>query len=257
MYGPHSVEVQDTYLRIDKDLEELFNFIDDFVGKGNTLYFLTADHGNCTNPMMLKEKKYDAGAFYSKKILAAGNDYMLKTFGVDKIAIRFFNQQFYFDMKVIADNNLNLTEVSDSLAKFVYKNIDGVRDVFTSYQLKQVMDSRFRGNDRGDGIVIYSPFVELFKNGFYEPRCGDVIVNFKPGWIEDGEKGTEHGSPYPYDTHIPLMFFGWKITKGEISDYVRMIDVAPTISAILNIDFPNGNIGKPIDAVMKNIGYIK
>ncbi len=255
MYGPHSVEVQDTYLRIDKELAELFTFIDEFVGEGNTLYFLTADHGNCTNPMMLKEKKYDAGAFYNKKILAAGNEYMQKTFGVENIALRFFNQQFYFDMNVITDNNLNISEVSDSLARFVYKNVEGVRDVFTSYQLKQVMDSRFRGNDRSSGIVSFSPFIEFFKNGFYEPRSGDVIINFKPGWIEDGEKGTEHGSPYPYDTHIPLMFFGWKITKDEISDYVRMVDVAPTISAILNIDFPNGNIGTPIKAVMNNIGH--
>jgi arylsulfatase A-like enzyme len=89
----------------------------------------------------------------------------------------------------------------------------------------------------------------LLRNGYTVSRSGDVMVVLKPGWVEDKAKGTTHGSGYNYDTHIPLLWYGWNIKPGSTSEPVSVTDIAPTLSRLLNISFPGGCTGKAIPAI--------
>ncbi|MCA9810052.1 MAG: alkaline phosphatase family protein, partial [Candidatus Dadabacteria bacterium] len=90
----------------------------------------------------------------------------------------------------------------------------------------------------------------LVENGFNRKRSGDVAVIMEPAWIEYkariGKRGTTHGAPYAYDTHVPLVFYGWKIRRGSSMRRVDVTDAAPTVSALLGVPFPNGTTGQPL-----------
>ena len=83
-------------------------------------------------------------------------------------------------------------------------------------------------------------------------RSGDLVVKYAPGWLEYGKTGTTHGSYYNYDTHVPMLWYGWKIPAGTISEYRRITDIAPTLSFILNIPLPNASTGEPIQAILQH-----
>jgi hypothetical protein len=92
---------------------------------------------------------------------------------------------------------------------------------------------------------------EMFANGYFPNRCGDIQIILKPGYIEGGSTGTTHGLWAPYDAHIPLLFYGWGIRKGSSNKENYMTDIAPTIAALLNIQMPSGSVGKVIEEVIK------
>ncbi len=234
-FGPNSIEVEDTYLRLDYDIADLLAYIDNNIGMQNVLIFLTADHGICGNPEYLKSLNYNSGTFFHNVVLDSVNNYLYRTYNIKKLALYFINQQVYLDRKLINDSEKDLNEVAKNVSVYIKNNIEGVKNVYTSSEL----ESDFS----------FDYYFRFFKNGFLENRCGEVFVNFQPYWIEDRTTGAEHGSPYYYDTHVPLIFYGWNIKKGETSELINMTDVAPTISAILGISFPSGCIGRPIKEV--------
>lgn len=237
-FGPNSIEIEDSYLRVDKDIAELLEYLDKNIGIENYLIFLTADHGICSNPEYLKSKGIPAGTFFTKAILDSVNKYLERTYNKKNLALYFLNQQIYFDQKLINESGLDLLEISKNTVEYISKNIDGVENVYTYEDLKS-------GNF--DDYAF-----SFFRNGYYEKRSGEVFVNFKKYWIEDRVKGAEHGSPYDYDIHVPLIWYGYGIPKGETSEPIDMVDIAPTISRLLKIDFPNGCIGKPIKEITNN-----
>jgi len=200
------------------------------------LIFLTADHGICGNPEYLKSLNYNSGTFFHNVVLDSVNNYLYRTYNIKKLALYFINQQVYFDRKLINDSGKDLNEIAKNVSVYIKNNIEGVKNVYTSSEL----ESDFS----------FDYYFKFFKNGYLESRCGEVFVNFQPYWIEDRTTGAEHGSPYYYDTHVPLIFCGWNIKKGETSELINMNDLAPTISAILGISFPSGCIGKPIKEVV-------
>jgi predicted AlkP superfamily pyrophosphatase or phosphodiesterase len=238
-FGPNSIEVEDTYLRMDLELSELLDYADKTLGKENVLVFLTADHGICSNPEYLKTKTIDAGSFFHKVVLDSVNCFLKREYKIDSLARFFMNQQVYLNRERITNSGLSIDEVADKTTAYFKSSVPGVADVFTSNDIKS-------GKDLG-------PYGELFKNGFYETRCGEVFVNYKPYWIEDRIRGAEHGSPYEYDTHVPLIFYGWKIPKGESNEPVKMTDVTPTLAVLLGIQPPEGCIGKPIKEITEKL----
>jgi predicted AlkP superfamily pyrophosphatase or phosphodiesterase len=237
-FGPNSIETEDTYLRVDRDIAVLLNYIDSTVGKENYLLFLTADHGVCENPGYLKSKGVQAGTFFTKAILDSVNANLEKKFECKNLALYFFNQQVFLNRKSIEKNNLVLDEVIKFTEDYILENVEGVENVCTKYDLM---------NGKSDDY-----YFSFFKNGFCEKRCGEIFVNFKKYWIEDRVKGAEHGGPYEYDIHIPLIWYGCEIPKGETSEPVYMTDIAPTLSKLLNIGIPGGCIGKPIKEITGN-----
>lgn len=234
-YGPNSVEQEDDYLRLDKDLAELLKFLDKQIGKSNVLVFLTADHAAPEVPSYLMDLKVPAGYVAEWKILKDLKNYLSTTYG-DTLVLSFYNQQIYLNHKVIEEKKLVLQQVQENVALFL-QNMEGVSEVLTSTTLN---NTSFTEGSR-----------YLMQKGFNAKRSGDILVNYLPAWVDFGKTGTTHGSPYSYDTHVPLIFYGWNIKQGSSTEQVYITDVAPTLSMMLNIQFPNGCTGKPISFLVK------
>ena len=235
-YGVNSKEIQDTYLRLDMDLERLFTALDKKVGEGEYTVFLSADHGAVEVPTYLKDMKIPAGYVDYNSIKTKFSDFIKYKYGTEDIIKNFSNLQIFLDHKIIKNLDLDVKQVQEDIAK-EYLNYDFVDRVYTGHQMW--------ANEYTKGI----PYI--LQNGYNQKRSGDVLLVLKPGFISYGKTGSTHGSPQIYDTHAPLLFFGKGIKKGSTVERTEIPDIAPTISALLGISFPSGSTGKPISAVLE------
>jgi predicted AlkP superfamily pyrophosphatase or phosphodiesterase len=229
-FGPNSVEVEDNYLQLDKELERLLNHLDKEIGKGEYMVFLTADHGVTHIPAYLQSLNIPAGYFNRNEFRDALKAFSMATFNVNVIEKEQANQVF-LNREVLKNAKLDPREVQQVLADYLitYPMID---KVFTRHQLESGSFTRDIGY--------------LVQNGFHQKRSGDVVYVFEPSilstWYERG--GTSHGSGFTYDTHVPLIFFGNGIKKGHTYQKSEITDIAPTLSALLGIARPNGATGR-------------
>jgi len=235
-FGVNSVEVEDTYIRLDKDLGKLFQYLDRQVGKGEYTVFLTADHGAVNVPNYLKSQHIPAGYFKKKEFSVKVNNALIDAFKFDNLIKNISNNQIFLDREVIKTHNLNLIDIQESLAQEIvlYTHID------KAYSAKTLATTQFVS---GVGALV--------QNGFHQKHSGDVVFVLEPAVISYPEKGSTHGSSFSYDTHVPLLFYGAGINKGASLIKTEVIDIAPTISALLGISFPNGCTGKPLETVLK------
>lgn len=234
-YGPNSIEQEDDYLRLDRDLAELIKAIELQVGKGNALIFLTADHAAPEVPAYLVDLKVPAGYVNEGKMLDSLKKYLVKNYG-DTLVLSYSNQQVFLNHKIIAEKKWILENVQKDVASFLI----GFKEV------SEVITGTTMNNTQYTEGVRY-----LMQKGFNAKRSGDVMVNYLPGYVDYMPTGTTHGSPYSYDTHVPLLFYGWNIKQGSSTEQVVIPDVAATVAALLNIQFPNGCTGKPIPYIAK------
>jgi predicted AlkP superfamily pyrophosphatase or phosphodiesterase len=237
-YGSNSIEVEDTYLRLDKDFAAFFKFLDDKVGKGKYLLFLTADHGAAHAIGFMKEHQIPADFLVSKNIEAPLNEFLTKKFGTDKLISSSINYHFGFDLKKINENNLDYEAVKKATVSFLQKQ-PGIQ---FAVDIDHIGDAS-----------IPEPIKTMIINGYNTKRCGPVMIIADPGWFggHEGGTGTTHGNWNPYDTHIPLVFMGWNIKPGATNRNIRMSDISPTLAALLHIQMPNGNVGEVIGEVVK------
>jgi predicted AlkP superfamily pyrophosphatase or phosphodiesterase len=235
-YGLNAIETEDTYLRLDKDLEELINYLEKNIGKDNFVIFLTADHGGAHNSAYLNSLKIPAG-FIDESAIEKGMKAHLKEVFTDSLILSFSNQQFFFNHEKLAKNKLKLKEVSMEAARFAL-TLEGVANAYTVYDVIAASQS----ND----VALSRIYM-----GFNDVRSGDVILNYLPAYIDHIKTGTTHGAAYTYDTHVPLIWYGWKINQGASYEPVNISDIAPTIASFLDISFPNGCVGKPIGGIVK------
>jgi predicted AlkP superfamily pyrophosphatase or phosphodiesterase len=233
-YGPNSVEVEDTYIRLDKDISELLDFINMQVGKNNALVFLTADHGACQIPHYLQDLRIPAGYANTVQLKDSVRNYLNRLYGAP-LVLDFINQQIYLDRKTIELKKLALADVQNKVAEFVQKFPD-VMDGISGAVLNQ---TQFTEGQKA-----------LMQRGFNTKRSGDVLVNYLPGYGPYHATGTSHGAPFSYDTHVPLFFYGGNIKPGSTSESVVIPDIAATLAMLLNIQFPSGCTGIPILSVV-------
>ena len=235
--GPQSVEIEDTYLRLDRDLAEIITYLEKNYGKDNLLLFLTADHAAAYVPAQLTDNKMNAGYFNGKIFTDSLKGYMLKSYQDTSLVSYAINNEVYLNHSLIQQKNLNLKEIEDQIASFSL-TFKGVANAYSGYQL--------------NGEVLNNRSAELIQNGFYIKRSGDVAVLLEPAWLEEVTKtGTTHGSTYTYDTQVPLLWYGGKIKPGYSSVQVDITDIAPSVAAFLNIMPPNACTGKPITSITK------
>ena len=234
-FGPTSIEVEDTYIRLDRDLADFFAFLDGNIGKGKYLTFLTADHGAVHVAQYLKDNKIPAGRFSDEATKHKLNIYTANKYQ-DSLIASVSNQQVYFDLEKLAKKNVNKKEISIEISEYLL-GFEGVANSFISETFRT---SHFENK----------PF-SLIQNGFNAKRSGDVIFHYEPSWIDFGETGTSHGTAYSYDTRVPLLWMGWHIQKGTCADEINITDIAPTLSILLNTSFPNACTGKPIVKVLE------
>ncbi|HSV11978.1 MAG TPA: alkaline phosphatase PafA [Hanamia sp.] len=237
-FGPNSVEAEDDFLRLDKDLGTFLDFLDKQIGKGQYLIFLTADHGAAHVPVFLKEHKIPAGNVDDQKISDQLNSLLKDKFKTDNLVIGIINYQVYLDRKVIfSGHRLNKEDVYNTIIDFLLQQ-PGISRAFALDNLSQQ--------------TINNSIKNKIANGYLPSRSGDIQIIFKPQWIEGFMNGgTTHGVWNPYDSHIPLIWYGWNVHPGKTDREVYMTDIAPTIAAMLHIQMPSGSVGHVIEDVSK------
>ncbi len=235
-FGTHAIETQDTYLRLDLDLAELIAKTEEQIGKGNVLFFLTADHAAIPNPKFLSDNKIPAGLFNISAISDSLNKFMLAVYGPGKWVLAVDNDQVYLDHTLIETQQMNYNEMCDRIAGFLIR-FKGVSGALTAKEL---------------ATMEYTYGIRSFvQKGFYQKRSGDVAIILEPGLIEYKLTGTTHGSPYTYDTHVPLLFYGWNIKSKTDHTHINITDIAPTISNMLGIQPPNAATGNVIQGIFE------
>ncbi len=228
-FGAHSKEVQDTYIRLDMEIERLLNYLDANIGKNKYTLFLTADHGATDAPGFLKDNKIPVNYFSSKKFKHYIEKSLIKELGSKYIILGNSNQQIYLNHELIDKLNLNLDVVKKSIINTI-QSYPGIDNVYSSEQILGGSDDHF---------------MNLIKNGFNSNISGDIMYTMMPNWTYY-RKGSTHGRRFNHDTHVPLILYGNGIKKGSISRKTDVIDIAPTVASVLGINSPNGSTGQVI-----------
>ena len=236
-YGPNSVEEEDLYLRLDKELADLMDFLDSRVGKGQYLLFLSADHGVANVPGFMKEHKIPAGNLGTQALLDSLNKQLSVRFSSNSLAMGISNYQLVLNHSLIDSLKLDRTAIK----QFVTRFLSAQKGIQQAIDIEQVQMA-----------PIQKVIREKIVNGYFRGRSGDIQLILSPQWIEGFESGgTSHGVWNPYDAHIPLLWYGWKIRHGQTHREVNITDIVPTLSALLNIQVPSGSIGKVIDEIIQ------
>ncbi len=234
-FGVNSKEIEDTYIRLDKDLERFFNALDVKVGKGNYTVFLTADHAAVEVPSYLQSQKIPAGYYDLNDFKTKLNEFLTKTYGASDLLENASNFQVFLNRDKLSLLGLDLQLVQQAVVNEIisYNNID------KAYTATSMSNTSFN-----QGVEL------LLQNGYNQKRSGDVLAVLDPAYISYSITGSTHGSGQSYDTHVPLLFYGQGIKKGSTLKHVNITDIAPTISALLGVSYPNAVTGKPLEFVL-------
>lgn len=233
-FGPNSVEIEDVYLRFDNDLAEFLKYLDATVGKNEYLVFLTADHGVAQIPAFFRENKLPAGTLDDALVRNQINDSVRRVFGMQSAIESILNYQLYLSAPVINAGN------AEEITKFIIQKLLQYPGVSHAFYLNTLGAS-----------PLPQQVKTMVGNGYSQKRSGDIQFIFKPQWFDGWDKGTTHGTWNPYDSHIPLVWYGWNIKPGKLYREVYMTDIAPTLAAKLRIQMPDASIGKVIEEVVK------
>lgn len=236
-FGINSVELEQTYIDLDNDIANLLALLDKRIGKGQYLLFLTADHGAVSNPQLLHDKGEQGGIILMNDLKAELKNLAGDAPGKDSLLIDIGSDQLYFNHDLIKARNLNEDSLYTVFTDFLTSQ-DGIAMAFTANEIKN--------NNYTYGIKL------KVKNGYNASRSSDIQFITKSNWIIwYSRTGTTHGSPYEYDSHVPLIFYGWNIKNASSQSSVYIQDIAPTVSALLHIELPHGSTGKPIQELLK------
>lgn len=234
LLGPRSMELQDTYLRLDQTIADFLTYLDKTVGKDNYLLFLTADHAGAENVNYLKDNKYNVNSISPKDIRKNLKDFSVKTFGAD-LVLNYSSFNLFLNKEVIKTKKLELVKVKQAFKDYLMAQ-DYVKRVYTEEEILGAT-----GNDY---------YLNFIVKGYDVTQNGDLIVLDKPGYIEYMGTGTSHGTPYTYDTHVPAIFYGWHIKKGESYNKKTITQIAPTIAQKIKVTFPNGTEANVLEEVL-------
>lgn len=236
-FGPNSVEAEDGILRLDKELGKLLDFLDSKVGKGQYTVFLSADHGVAEVPEFMKENRLPGGRVFMSTIMNQINKELKEKYSISNIIVSDDNYQLHLNHPSLDSAKISKKELTRWLVDRLAPD-SGITRVFAIEDLYNVpLQPKIRS---------------MLNNGYYPSRSGDIQIILKPGYIDAfSPTGTTHGLWNPYDSHIPLLWYGWGIKPGKTNKEVSMTDIAPTLAALLHIQMPSGCVGEPIVEVMK------
>ena len=230
-FGVNSKEIQDTYLRLDKNIAELLEYLDKTVGKDEYIVFLTADHAAVDVPAYLDSLKIPAGYFDSRSFRNNIDSLVQKEYGNKKLIKNISNNQLFFNHQLLDEMNINIDDFQKKLATYIMEQ----DNIYRVYTREQILNGAYtKGMDA------------LIKNGFNHKRSGDLIYVLDPAFISYSRTGSTHGSSYMYDTHVPILFYGKGVKSGSSSRRSEIVDIAPTIAVMLGISFPSGATGEPL-----------
>ncbi len=241
-FGINAVEIEDTYLRLDRELATFLTYLDAKVGKGNYTVFLTADHGAAHNTAFLNDHNIPAGVWDDGVVLKDLNKFLMDKYKTDELVISLTNYQVNLNYHTIDYLHLDKDELKKDCIKFLEK------DPAVAF----VVDMK-----KAASADVPEALRTRIVNGYNAEHSGEIQIILKPAWFtghgsgDSGPTGTTHGTWNPYDNHIPLVFMGWGIKHGSLVRETHMTDIAATVAALLHIQAPNGCIGHPIGEVLK------
>ena len=200
-FGPNSVEAEDGFLRLDKDLGNLFDFLDTKIGKGQYTAFLSADHGVLPVPEFLQENKLPGGRVYLSRITANLNKLLSDKYSVNEIIVSDENYQIHLNHPRLDSAKINKKEVIQSIVD----HLSAEPGVFRAFALADL-----------NSIPLPARIRDMINSGYNPRRNGDIQLLLQPGYIDAySAVGTTHGLWNPYDSHIPLLWYGWGIKQGK------------------------------------------
>ena len=236
-FGVASVETQDVYIRLDREIAKLLSFLDKEIGENQYTLFLTGDHGVLEIPAFLSDSGVNATAISKEDLTEKALRKLYNVFAIEdeKFIVNVQNNQIYLNDERIRELNLDKNIIIDELVE-ILQSFDFITN---AYSAEFILNSQN-----------LSGYEKLIQNGFHKERSGDIAFILKPNVIFHDRKGTTHGSGYNYDTHVPLIFYGNGIKNGETLDYTEIPDIAPTISELLGQKMKNST-GKILDFILK------
>jgi predicted AlkP superfamily pyrophosphatase or phosphodiesterase len=237
--GQQSVEMEDVMLRLDQNIAELLEKLDQNPGKENYLFFLTSDHGAIPNGSRINGTGLPAGVASIGRYKIALAQFLTQGYGEQDWITYFDNEQVYLNRKVISEQKLDLREIQEKSAAFL-KTLEGIADALPANQLQT---RQFEEGMR-----------RMLQNGYQPTRSGDILLIYEIGFVPDQRtnlridqvKGSSHGSGYSYDTHVPQIWFGRGISHGVSDRNVSGVDIAPTLARFLNLIPAENATGKPL-----------
>lgn len=231
-FGPQSVEIQDIYLRLDRDLANLFHFLDAEVGKGEYLVFLTADHAAAENVRYMQDRRMPADYYTSSGAGKILMDAITSQYGNGEWIESGSNGQVFLNHELLKNKKIEAEEMRQLIARTLIEEVKGVANALTWNEM--------RANNYTDRMRA------ALQAGFNPKRSGDVLIYWEPGWMYRMSSGTTHGSGYNYDTHVPMLWYGTGIKQGNTVRTYYITDIASTLAHLLDIKLPNANSGNPI-----------
>mgnify|MGYP002559212901 FL=1 len=239
-FGTYAIETEDTYLRLDRDIARLLAALDQKIGKGEYLLFLTADHAAAHNFKFLTDKGIPAGGWDIEKTKAALNSHLKAEFKTDcNLVSGLLNYQIFLDNEKIDSLGISKENVVAAAIDYIKRG----EGVYCAVE-----------QENAGTATLPSPIKDRIVNGYYPGRSGEIQIIMQPGWYgleSEATGGTDHGVWHPYDTHVPLIFFGSGINPGATFTPVEITDIAATVCALLHIQMPDGCIGKPVIELTK------
>jgi predicted AlkP superfamily pyrophosphatase or phosphodiesterase len=233
-FGPQSIELEDTYLRLDKDIAEILTYLDVQYGKDQVLVFLTADHAVAEVPGYANNKKLPGGVFDRNASISDMKKAINQAFGNVDLLVGEENSQLYFNHSLMTKMGIDSKKLFDVVRKS-YQKQEGFSELVN---LQDIQSANLNAQ-----------YTQLIINGYHPARSGDFMILLKPSWFMGSKTGTTHSTLYSYDTHVPLLFYGWKVKPSEIVKRTYISDISVTLANWLHIMEPSGSIGNVITQI--------
>lgn len=233
LFGPYAVEMEDYFIRLDKQIAALLKSLEKQVGKEHLLVYLTAAHGASPSPVYLRQMGANADIFTHRSTVVLLKSYLRAIYG-DGNWIPYYNgQQLYLNQMLIEDKGLKLVDVQRKTVEFLTQ-LYGVAHAVAGTDL--------RGQAFSHGLL------RKMQQSWHPNRSGDVCINLNPNWVEGGQEVVHTG--YRYDTHVPLIWYGGQIPHGKRAQPLTPNSIAPTICHILGTELPPAANAAPIQEVV-------
>lgn len=235
-FGPSSVEASDALVRLDRNVSRLLEKIDKSLGKKNVLVYFVSTHGVSEIPAVLEKSNIPSGYFRVNQSLQLLRSYLNAVYGQGDWVKGLFENQIFLNRALIESANISLEDIQKKVARFMVQ-FAGIASAVPS--------SAFEMSDFVSGLLL------KMNNNYSPQRSGDVMIALNPGWVEKTDDVTGHSSPYEYDSHVPLIWYGWTASRASVTRSVSTRDIAVTLSVLCRIPLPNAATGEPLHELFR------
>ena len=231
-FGPSSYEMADAMYRLDQNIAEILSYLNTNIGKRNVLVYFTSAHGIAEIPEIRESYRIPSGYFNPNLAVQLLKSYLNAIYGEGNWVKGYSERQIFLNREYIEDARISLDDIQRKVARFLVQ-FSGVSAAYPY--------SAFESAEFDTGMLA------KITNNFSPQRSGDVMIMLNPGWVEKLEDNvTNHNSPYEYDIHVPLIWYGWTTNRESVTRKVNLTDIAATLSSLLKVPYPNACTGEPL-----------